>query len=107
MTQHNTSFFLPFSKHARKRMSQRGISEDNVNTVLAHGRETITRDAFLYFVGRKEIAFLKKKNIDLHDCQGIHVVISMQGEVQTVYRNEQPNLIDRRKRRAKRIQRRY
>ena len=96
-----SQFQLHFTNHARKRMAQRGISEKAIRMVIEHGRESVGRRAFLYFLGEKEVRKHKQKR-ELRRHQNIHVVIDLDGTVRTVYRNAQPNLRDKRIRRAKR-----
>ena len=100
-----STFQLQYTQHAQKRMAQRGISKDLVALVIRHGRETMGRNALLYFIGTREVQE-NAHDQSLRACQNIHVVMDWDGVIRTVYRNSQPNLKDKRKKRAKRIQRR-
>lgn len=75
------------TRHARYRMSGRGISDSAINLVLAYGRQFHVRGAIIYVVGRKEINFFESQGIDLSNLDGIQVVCASDGTVMTVYRN--------------------
>lgn len=65
------------------RVAGRGISQEQVQRVIDHGRELHQRHATIYFVGDREIAIDKS----LSDCDGIHVVCAPNGTtVITAYR---------------------
>ena len=75
------------TKHARKRMKNRGLSEAAVTAVVTYGRFVRTRGAGIYVIGRKEVEWHNGKQIHLAPYEGIQVVCSLEGIVITVYRN--------------------
>lgn len=75
------------TKHARKRMNSRGLSDDAVTAALMYGRLTRTRGSEIYAIGRKEINKFKTIGIDLSNFDGVQVVCSSDGAVLTTYRN--------------------
>ena len=91
---------LTLSRHAKTRMSQRGIKESHIEQVVALGRRSQRRKAIIYFFGRKELKQMQKDKAlstrelkDLEALKNIHVIIHQRsGVVATVYKNEEPNL---------------
>lgn len=78
----------PLTNHAVGRTSGRGISPEQVQRVIDHGRCIHERHSTIYFVGDKEVA----DDRTLDDCNGIHVVCAPIGNVViTVYRNKHLN----------------
>lgn len=75
------------SKHAAKRMQQRRISEQAVFITLLYGREVYIRDACICVIGQKEVQKCRRHGLDLTAHAGVHVVLSSNGAVMTVYRN--------------------
>ena len=73
--------------HARKRMTDRRISETALSAVLEFGRMVYVRGAKIYVIGRKEVRAFLRKGIELADFEGIHVVCSLDGAIMTTYRN--------------------
>ena len=55
--------------------------------VRLHAMPMFFRGATIYAVGRKETQRYKKQGIDLSRLDGVQVVCSSTGTVQTVYRN--------------------
>lgn len=79
------SWEAPLTDHARKRLSGRGISSEQIQRVIDHGRESHQRHATIYFIGDREIA----QDKSLSDCDGIHVICAPNGStVLTAYRNK-------------------
>ena len=71
--------------HALERMSSRSINEGHIDQVMRFGRESHTRKAVIYTIGRKEV---KANGRFLEPCEGIHVVCSPDdGAIITTYRN--------------------
>lgn len=69
-------------------MSQRGISEEDIDLVLRYGRRKYTRHAILYVVGRKEVNALRDKIEGIEDVEGVHVLTATDSDViLTTYRN--------------------
>jgi hypothetical protein len=75
------------TRHASTRMKLRGIRPEVIELVLEYGRAVFTRGAIVYAVGHKEVRRYLKDGIDLSECDGIHIVCSIDGSVLTVYRN--------------------
>jgi len=74
-----------FTDHAQKRMSARSINESQIDQVMRFGRESHTRKAVIYTIGRKEV---KENGRFLEPCEGIQVVCSpTDGTIITTYRN--------------------
>lgn len=73
------------TNHARERMSARSINEWHISQVLSFGRESYTRKAVIYAIGRKEV---KEYGRFLEPCEGIHVICTPDdGTIITTYRN--------------------
>ena len=75
-----------FSHHARLRMSQRGLSDSGIELVREYGRQVFARGALYCFIGRKEVE-LYADRADLTGVEGVHVLLTRDGTVLTVYRN--------------------
>jgi hypothetical protein len=74
--------------HARLRMSQRGIRQTDIGTVLRLGRCRHARGARFYFIGRKEVQRYAGKGMDLRSVENLHVLLDPhQDQIITVYRN--------------------
>lgn len=81
-----TSFTL--TEHANRRMSQRGIAEDDLATVLCFGRCRHARGARFYFVGRKEVQRYARQGIDIRHLENLQVLLAPRANaVITAYRN--------------------
>jgi cbb3-type cytochrome oxidase cytochrome c subunit len=80
-------FVVDFTTHAAIRMQQRRISETAVVTVLMYGREVYIRGACVCVLGHKQIVRCLRHGLDLSAHAGVHVVLSTDGAVLTVYRN--------------------
>ncbi len=93
----NRRFFV--SQHAMIRMTQRRISEQTVQTVLAHGRRTHARGAEWFMVGKKEVEAGRSKGMDLRPCKNVQVLCSPDGVVITVYRSADFRAMKRERRR--------
>ena len=76
---------LSLTNHARRRMTGRGIRQEDIDMVMSFGRVTHTRGAVIHVVGQKEI---QEHGRFLERCEGIHVLCSPNdGAVITTYRN--------------------
>lgn len=84
--------------HASLRSQQRCISRPIIDLVTTYGREIHTRGATFMVVGRKEVDKYKSLGIDLSKAQGVHVLLSTEGQVITTYRNQDLRKIRPRKR---------
>lgn len=82
----STNTGAPLSRHACDRMNRRRLSGTGVDLVQQYGREVFARGAVFCFVGRKEVAAYADR-ADLTGVEGIHVLVSRDGMVITVYRN--------------------
>ncbi|RKH69397.1 DUF4258 domain-containing protein [Corallococcus aberystwythensis] len=92
------------TQHAQERMATRGLRADAVAAALAYGRVVYVRGAYVYAIGRKEIARYAEEGIDLAACDGVQVVVTSPGYILTVYRNRSFNgLRDRRNSRRSRL----
>ncbi len=75
------------TRHARVRAQSRSISNEQIDLALDWGREVHVRGAWIYVVGRKEVAHAARFDVQLEEVEGVHVVCSSGGAVITVYRN--------------------
>lgn len=76
------------SRHARRRMRDRGLAPQVVRDALTYGRVVYARGAAIFVLGRKEVGrYADALDRATHD--GVQVVVSRigHGTVQTVYRN--------------------
>ena len=87
----------PLSIHAQKRMSQRGITAQQVQHTIRFGRRKRIRRATIFFFGKKEMQQIarydRKLSLALRNTKNLHVVVNQSGTISTVYKNRQPNLI--------------
>lgn len=90
------------TKHARKRMNARRLSSTAVQAALDWGREVHTRGATIYVVGRKQVQRCREQDIDISGFEGMHAVCSADGDVITVYRNQDLRGLRPRRRRRRR-----
>jgi len=86
---HDTSrpVLYQLSQHALDRMDARRLPAEAVRSVLAYGRAVWTRGACVHVIGRKEVRRYRRAGLDLAHYEGVHVVVSPEGTVLTVYRN--------------------
>jgi hypothetical protein len=75
------------TEHAARRMAQRGLRLEAVATALRYGRCVHARGAWLYVVGRREVARARSGGVDLSAFEGVHVVCAADGAILTVFRN--------------------
>lgn len=80
-------FAIDLTNHATIRMQQRRISKTAIVVALLYGREVYTRDACICVIGQKEVQTCLRHGLDLSAHAGVHVVLSGNGTVMTVYRN--------------------
>lgn len=75
------------TEHARLRMNSRSINEWHIDQVMRFGRESHTRQAVIYAIGKKEV---KEHGRFLETCEGIHVLCSPKDctTIITTYRNK-------------------
>ena len=67
-------------------MSQRGLSEDDIDAAFTYGREVRTRGAVIYAIGKKEVRKHLVVGVDLRTFEGIQVVCVSDGTILTVYK---------------------
>lgn len=82
----------PLTKHARSRMSQRGICLQAIEAAILHGREIYACKAVTFVIGRKEIEEQLKVGVNLSEYDGLQVVCANDGGILTVYRNRKLNI---------------
>lgn len=86
-----TNFPVPeysLSTHAKMRMQQRGIGRNQLEHVLRYGRAVRAHGgASFYVLGRKETQRDGAHDADLLDAEGVHLILSAEGVVITVYRS--------------------
>lgn len=90
------------TQHAWQRMCARSLSRAALDAVLSYGRVIYTRGAAIYALGRKEVARLARRGIDVARFEGVQVVCSPAGKVLTVYRNRDFRGLRPRRRRQRR-----
>jgi hypothetical protein len=76
-----------YTDHALLRMAQRGVSDTQVERVLQYGRKIYNRGALVVFVGKREIRRLAGFVDDIHELEGLHVIVNTECVVITAYRN--------------------
>lgn len=79
---------LGYSYHAHKRANQRGVTADTVAHILRFGRKQHQKGAVYYSIGRKEVSKYKHLCPALKNMNGLHVVMSLSGEILTIFRNK-------------------
>lgn len=78
---------MTISEHAKQRMHERKIDWQVIELTLAYGREGCARgNRRALAIGDREIA-KHRRRIDLSDLKGVVVIISLNEEVITCYRN--------------------
>lgn len=82
--------WFKISAHACKRMAQRGISVQQVRTVLRYGRVRSDRGAWVYAIGNQEVKHWGKRVPEVKACRGTQVIVQAHPVrvVTTVYRNQ-------------------
>ncbi|NCA70990.1 MAG: DUF4258 domain-containing protein [Sphingobacteriia bacterium] len=76
------------TEHARLRMSQRGIGQDDVGAVLRLGRCQHSRGARFYFVGCKEVQRYAQQGLNIRRLENLQVLLAPHSDdVITVYRS--------------------
>ncbi|HEU5439578.1 MAG TPA: DUF4258 domain-containing protein [Ktedonobacterales bacterium] len=76
-----------FTKHARTRASRRNVALDAVEYVLDHGRIVYRTGVMFYFLGRRDIPPADRRASWAARLEGTTVLVALDGEVITVYRN--------------------
>lgn len=84
---------LGLSIHAYKRCIQRGIKQKMIAHIIRFGRKKYQNNAIYYSVGRKEIKKHAQVCPALKEMNGMHLVMSTQGTVLTLFRNKDFRII--------------
>lgn len=75
------------SDHALCRAARRNVVPDAIDYVLAHGRRTQRTGVAFYFLGRRDMPATDRARGWAARLEGTVVVMGLDGEVITVYRN--------------------
>lgn len=78
-----------YTHHALKRMSQRGITQNDVDRVIQYGRCQYTTKGQVFVIGKREIRRLKGLVKGIENLEGIHVLVGLDFVVITTYRNRE------------------
>ena len=76
------------SMHAQKRRAQRNISLEDIDIVCRYGRKIRRTGAVFYFLARRDLPNSLMRVDQYRRLVGTTVIVSPEGEVITVYRNE-------------------
>ena len=82
-----TTFEVPLTQHARKRIQQRGLSDTDIQTVIRFGRKVKTKAAQHHVMGRREVKHFAPLGFNFSALQDVHVVVAIYGWVITAYKN--------------------
>ena len=75
------------TRHAKRRMAQRGLPEYAVEAAIAWGQEWHQSGGYsVHFLGRRAVAGALRQGVDLRSMLGVTVVLSGCGRVVTTYR---------------------
>lgn len=89
----NTHVSLPpyfVSTHAMVRMQQRGIDHIQLEQALCYGRMVRAHGGTrLHVLGRREAQRHGENGLNLSGAEGVHILMSEEGTVITVYRNHE------------------
>ena len=89
---------LEFTPHARRRRSQRGISERAIEAALSWGRYERQRDGRrVYHLGRRAVAAAAAGGADVVAYRYVGVVLAGDGAVVTVFRSPDTRRLRRRR----------
>jgi hypothetical protein len=78
---------LIFSHHAEKRLQGRGVTKDDVSSVILYGEEIHRGDGdTAYFMSRNSVETALRQGVDLSNLENFYVVVSNDSVVVTVYR---------------------
>ena len=73
--------------HAKKRMTQRGISQTTIELAISIGRYFYSKEALFFFIGKKEVKKYSKVVPLITKDEGVVVISSLEGTILTTYRN--------------------
>ncbi|MGH2517664.1 MAG: hypothetical protein ACRDHP_18600 [Ktedonobacterales bacterium] len=77
-----------FSLHARRRAARRNVIADAIAYVLAHGRVLHRTGITFHFLGTRDIPFEDRHVAWAARLAGTVVLVALDGEIITVYRNQ-------------------
>jgi len=89
-----------FTDHGKARASTRGITEEDIATTMAYGREIYGLRAIIYFIGKKEV---QEHGKEIEHCAGIHVILSPDGALITTYRNSELHINQQKRAKEERV----
>ncbi len=78
---------LEFTRHAEKRIAQRGLTKKELEVACDYGSLIYARGAIIYWVSQKNVQEALADGIPLDSYKGLHVVLSPDHKVLTAYRN--------------------
>lgn len=78
---------LVFTDHALRRTYSRSICDSAIQAALDFGRRYWNQGRMVYRLDRRSIEKASERGVKLHKHEGIHVVLTPDGVVATVYRN--------------------
>ena len=102
-TRNNIRKGLPFTDHALERMSQRGVTPEDIKLVIRHGAESFSvnsRNSY-YRIGDKIAKKLAKRGIETEKVKNLVIVVASDGSIVTVYPRSDSGLMPRPKRRKR------
>ena len=77
-------------RHAHDKSAERGISDEAIQAVVAHGRMIPRSQGRHYVITRIEVLNERRWGIKLQAYQDLHVLVSEDGIVQHAYRESVP-----------------
>ena len=85
------------TRHAPRRMSQRGIPLSKIEAALTFGGKVERAGSVFVFVGRREVENAAAVGIDLSNVDRICVICSPDGAIKTAYRDRDLAILKRRR----------
>lgn len=83
------AFEDPVTLHGRRRLRQRGLSEEAVAAALAYGRCTTVHGAGHFAIGRSEVEYWRRaEGVDLSRYLNVHIIFEPWAGVITGYRSD-------------------
>ena len=86
---------LDLSQHAVERADARSIPRAAIAAVIGHGRRYRSHGAWAYRLDRRSLAAAGIRGRELSAFEGVHVIVSDEGTVITVYRNRRGRRVRR------------
>ncbi|MCB9795190.1 MAG: hypothetical protein H6741_21005 [Alphaproteobacteria bacterium] len=81
---------LGLTKHAWKRLCGRGVSRASITAALRWGRRTWSHGELHYFLGKRAVKAARRQGVRVDAHEGTTVILSLDDQIVTVYRNRQP-----------------